>query len=258
MSINASSKAKYASDPQKVNFDLDAIVESKFGGSLRNSSVNGHTNGNGSGNRVNGINGSGQSKPSADELKNPDNAVVIDENQVEEEKIDNERILRTYVELSKPSWSNIEYSSFLRYINDKGVLKAGGKLFKTTTDPTCNIIFHFHRYNYGSGKNIVWSINSKNISRLYKYIRPDKNKKVKGGDQSSNQSTNQSSNQLVSQKNNSNTNEDLLEQIGEKLLSNDNSTIINRLDSLELRTQRVEQDLKKVFLLVKRIYESKQ
>jgi hypothetical protein len=47
----------------------------------------------------------------------------------------------------------------------------------------------------------------------------------------------------------------LMSKLGDKLLFDDNDSIKNRLDGLEVKTQRLEDDLKKVFLLVKKIHE---
>lgn len=89
-------------------------------------------------------------------------------------------ILKDYVEVPMSSLNTLQQNDLVKYINTEGVLKHTGKIKMITTEPDNSYTFVLTAF---SGKNgIRWSINSRKIKQMYKYIQrdePPKNKVVR-------------------------------------------------------------------------------
>ena len=183
------------------------------------------------------------------------------------------KILKSYTEWPKNQWATIPIRTYIRYMTNDGKLKTGGRIKSITKETDGSLTFAINKY--AKRRTLVWEINSKKISNIYEYTKVDPKKKAKGGAQMAQQMNVQGgmqANGLVPQMmygGVSSPNQQMqympqsqptsvLSQLGDKLLFDDKDTIVRRLDMLEARTQRIEQDLKKIFMIVKRMYEQVQ
>jgi hypothetical protein len=159
-----------------------------------------------------------------------------------------DKILKSYTIIPKTAWSSIKNKTYIRYMTIDGILKTGGRIksIELMTDGSYDIEIS----KYRRGKALIWSTNTKKISNIYEYtnVKDSVKDSVNGvnGVNGVNDSVNGVSSHSV------------LSQLGDKLLFDDKETIINRIDMLETRSQHIEQDLKQIFQLVKRIYKQRQ
>ena len=167
---------------------------------------------------------------------------------------DYENILKSYTEIPIAGWRGIPLGTYIRYINFEGILKTGGTVKKITEESDNSITLSITKS--GGGKKFMhWTINSAKISKIYRYSKPNKEKKMSKKDaRGGGAGTSASFDGINDGASKAET--AILSQLGDKLLFDDSETIKNRLDMLETRAQRLEQDLKKVFILVKRLYDS--
>ena len=179
-----------------------------------------------------------------------------------------EKILQSYIEVPRASWSTIPLKTYIRYKTNRNELKTGARIKSIDRESDDSYTIVLRKFSRGA-KTLVWSINTKKISNIYK-IKEEKKfqKKTKvkdGGISIGNSNSNKSNN--ATNTNNANMLNDgfditeqpmsTLSQLGDKLLFDDMSTITTRMDMLEVKTQRIEQDLKKLFYLVKSMYDKR-
>jgi hypothetical protein len=155
------------------------------------------------------------------------------------------KILQSYVEIPKFSWGVIPINTYVRYITNSSQLKTGSRVKSIEQQDNGSYTIILRKVGQGK-KTMVWSINTKKIASIYKLKEEKFTKKIK----IKNNVVNMDANIMDAPSN-------VLSQLGDKLLFDDISTVTTRLDMLESRTQRVEQDLKKLFLLIKRIYDNR-
>jgi hypothetical protein len=152
-----------------------------------------------------------------------------------------DRILNSYTEIPRLQWGSIPLQTYIRYKNTDGELKLGGRLISLMPVGN-NYILTINSRNRISGyKNLTWSVNTEKISNIYRYNKArDKVNKIDSTTANVQKKTHH---------------EELMSQLGDKLLFDDSESIKNRLDSFEVRLQKLENDLKKLFMLFKRMYE---
>jgi len=149
-------------------------------------------------------------------------------------------------------------NAYIKYINkNDGKLKAGGKILNITTDNANKLVLTLGKYNKITKQFIKWVIKEPNIMAIYLYKNQNQLKPNDLDDDlympynpemDPNINNNIYSEDIKSP-------EDNLSLLGDKLLFNDKDTIMNRLEAVEIKTQKLEDDLKKIFMLVKRLYD---
>ncbi len=199
-----------------------------------------------------------------------------------------------YSEISKSELSNLPKGTYLRYVDINNVVKPGGNLNAITTALDGEVLLKFGKYNVGLKKYFAWSVRTSQISKLYKYnaslerkkvpvqIRSDKyvgTKSVTGNGQGQLVGAGQGSASatygagqeqgLATQglagnvqglvdstpPHTSNPEDQFLNQLGGKiLLDNGVDELKTRVSAIETAIEKLDSDLKKLFILVKRIY----
>jgi hypothetical protein len=175
------------------------------------------------------------------------------------------KILVSYSEIPRHAWSTIPLKTYVRYMTNDKELKTGARLKEIFKEPNGHFTFTFRKFS--RGRTLVWTSSSKDMLAIYK-LRDDKQykKKIKnnltdrvtGGRSTVPSNTHdelQLSNRNTEHQSDSSQNMSALGRLGDKLLFDDSSTVINRLEMIESKVQKIEQDLKRLFLLVKRMYE---
>lgn len=172
-----------------------------------------------------------------------------------------------YVEVKKNQLSSVPIGTYLRYIDSDGNLKpGGGKLKSVGENAEGENVVTLNNFNMSTKKYYVWSVKLTDISKIYRYVKDSQELKEskEAKERNSIQST-------VKQKNVSDprpnqdqepepepepetAEEQILSQLGNKMLFNDNELLKQKVDSLELEVHRIDTDLKKIFMLVKRIH----
>jgi hypothetical protein len=163
-------------------------------------------------------------------------------NLVEQEKI----LKNRYLEISKNTWMDLPLNTYVRYIDENGVLKTGGRI-TAKIDNTYFTITKTSLYT----RTQEWTVDIHKIKRLFKFV-DDKKKKttVEGGAgdkevQKTNddniseqyQDTLQPTMQQPSRQ------QTFMSQLGDKLLFDDNSILADRIDKLEREVSQNTKDL---------------
>lgn len=167
-------------------------------------------------------------------------------------------LLANYFEVPHSDWRELPINAYIKYINkNDGKLKAGGKILNITTDNANKLVLTLGKYNKITKQFIKWVIKEPNIMAIYLYKNQNQLKPNDLDDDlympynpemDPNINNNIYSEDIKSP-------EDNLSLLGDKLLFNDKDTIMNRLEAVEIKTQKLEDDLKKIFMLVKRLYD---
>jgi hypothetical protein len=156
---------------------------------------------------------------------------------------------KNYVEVPKNVMKSIPPGTYIRYRTATGELKPGGGRVKSFDDENMTL----SNYNYSTKKYFVWKVDYSDISKIYKYIKPTDSQTEQV--QPSQVQPNQVQLIQVHTEPEYKTAEDqLLNEIGTKMLFNDTELMQQKINNLETELQRIDADLKKVFLLVKRLY----
>jgi hypothetical protein len=175
------------------------------------------------------------------------------------------KILNSYSEIPRHAWSTIPLKTYIRYMTNENKLKTGARIKEIFKEPNGHFTFTFRKFS--SGRTLIWTSSSKDMLAMYKlrddkqYTKKNKNNltdRITGG--RSTVTNNKQGDDIhlsheVNNQNSSSQSMSALEKLGDKLLFDDSSTVINRLEMVELKVQKIDQDLKRVFLLVKRMYE---
>lgn len=137
------------------------------------------------------------------------------------------KILKSYVEIPRGSWSNIPVTTYIRYVTKTNDLKTGARVQEIERESNG---YSIKLLKVSRGRRpLVWSVHTNSIAKIYrlknekKYERPPKPQDAKSA---------------------------ALSKLGDTLLF-DNSAVTTRLDMLEARTQRIEYDLKRLLQFVK-------
>jgi len=153
------------------------------------------------------------------------------------------KFYEAYAEITRNNWENIPIGSYLRYINDEGVLKTGAKLKEIIKTPDNEIIFTFYKYVRGR-PGYKWSISSNKIQKVFKYRKMEER-------------TPRSTDTKTSENNTVSNNTDLLNNLGNKLLFEDNDTLIKKIEAFEVRLQTIEAEVQKLVSIIKQAYEKR-
>ncbi len=182
-----------------------------------------------------------------------------------------------YIEISKSDLSNLPKGAYLRYVDINNVVKPGGKLNAITTTLNGEILLKFGKYNVASRKYFAWSVRTSQIGKIYKYNVALEEKKVpiqprqvsvgvkpsnsvgpiQGGvtDVSMHGVVSTTESVHSSQSRTINPEDQFLNQLGGKiLLDNGVDELKTRVSAIETAIEKLDSDLKKLFILVKRIY----
>lgn len=226
-------------------FDLDAIVSSKFPINVE-SKVNYNTQYNGAGFAGGNTTRINNRSASNSAVQRPANGRSIEE------------LLAKYNEVPRDAWHDLKKGDYIRYKNEKGELKPGGTVRSIINNPDNTISIQL--FKKMGAKFANFAINASKTQNIYLFDKQYSS--YQPNQQQSDQADNRQAQQHV-QGGNAQDNqqkkshqEKLLVQLGDKLLSDDGESLKNRLDAQEVRTQRIEQDLKKLFLLVKKMYDA--
>ena len=173
-----------------------------------------------------------------------------------------------YIEISKDKLAELPRDTYIRYIDNNGITKPGGGKFQAIGqnnigEPAINLA----RYDALSKRFFTWSVKLSEISKIYKYI---KTKPTEVNSSNSNAPTNAQFNMyppianvpfsttnlhsIQEPKTYTSEEDKIISQLGDKMLFNDSELIKQKVDLLEVEVHRIDEDLKKVFVLVKRIY----
>jgi hypothetical protein len=145
-----------------------------------------------------------------------------------EDASDLNKILKNYAEIPKAEWKSIQPGTYIRYKTDRG-LHTGARVKSIIQNDDQLTFILEKRKPYAKSTN--WSINLIGVSAIYKFV--DKKKEPDPA-------------QLKATP---------FEQLGDKLLFDDADTIKQRIDALEAKTQRLEQENKSILRMVKLLYE---
>lgn len=168
-----------------------------------------------------------------------------------------------YVEVKKNQLSSVPIGTYLRYIDSDGNLKpGGGKLKSIGENAEGENVVTLNNFNMSTKKYYVWSVKLTDISKIYRYVKDSQELKEskEAKERNSIQSTVRQKNVSDSTPNQDQepepetVEEQILSQLGNKMLFNDNELLKQKVDSLELEVHRIDTDLKKIFMLVKRIH----
>jgi hypothetical protein len=160
----------------------------------------------------------------------------------------NVNILKNYTEVSKDMWSRLEPGTYIRYIKLDGTLKSGGRIKSIEQSDNGSLSISIQKFR-GKLHPLLWKVNSNSISKIYKL----KNERITNGGVEQ-QGSLQSQTQMQPQPQ-SNT---LLDQLGDKFLFDDKDILRKKIEMLESKVNKLDQDLKNLFLFVKKMYMLKQ
>ncbi len=166
---------------------------------------------------------------------------------------DDAKILKNYVEIPAANWSNIETHTYIRYKCD-GVLKTGARIVSKEVLPDGTITFILQKR--GVGRPFMWSVNSKKISNIYQFVKKETDPNPAG---LSSAGPNSASQTAVGQSPTGGAvpKSNVLSQLGDKLLFDNVETLSARIEAMETKFQRMEEDMKKMLTLSKRLYDAK-
>lgn len=166
------------------------------------------------------------------------------------------KLSSNYVEVKKDKLSEVPTGTYMRYFDSEGNLKPGGGKFKSVgQNAEGESIITLGNFNASTKKYYVWTVKFADISKIYKYVKDGESDKTTTKPQSTAQNPSarsEESKEII--KKPETEEEQIISQIGNKMLFNDNELLKQKIDSLELEVQRIDTDLKKIFLLVKRVY----
>lgn len=215
----AESKAEYVPPAPAVDFDLDKIVESLP--------------------QSNTMTGGATSKPKK----------TITPSSVSDD-------INDYIEINKTTWKNIPVDTYIRYFDHEGAWRPGARVKSIKENPDGSSSFVVGKFNPFIRKFTKWNIPFNNIATLYR-LKDDA--KVTGGARPLKVTTtvpqNISPEVAVQISNPRESNEEqILGQLGNKLLFEDGEIIRHKVEGIEAEVQRMNEDLKSLVVLIKRLY----
>ena len=166
-----------------------------------------------------------------------------------------QKILSNYDLISKKDWPNIPINTYIRYENKNGELKTGARL-KAIRRQGNNLVLTLKKMTRGKPA-ITWSVNTSVVSFIYK-LKKEKLFELKNPPDyktTGNTTGNTPSNQTTGyQFGNPNPSSKQLRMLGESLLNEDITSVSAKVDIMEVKIQRIERDIQKLFTLIKRLY----
>jgi len=161
-----------------------------------------------------------------------------------------EKSLSSYEEVSKSNWRFIEPGTYIRWLTLDGELKKGGKVNEITVNKDGSLSIVITKF---AGKPMRFTINTKTITNIYKRIISSNmpNSNINNSTTPKPQINTQINN-LPTDSTNSTITNDVVTQLGDKILFGDIETLNSRVDVLEASVQKQQDDLRRLFLLVKK------
>lgn len=189
---------------------------------------------------------------------------------------DHARILKNYTEVSKASWLQIPVETYVRYVDKNNMLHQGGRLkcFSRSVSGASTLM-ELIKYNHANRKRIVikidldktasiWRINDNKVKKPTTTVKSN----VQGGaggingvasvnDQQTlldpDEQFEMDSNAITDAKPMSRE-DDVLHKLGNKLLFEEGDMLKQKVENLESEVFRLNEETKKIFILVKRLY----
>lgn len=163
------------------------------------------------------------------------------------------KLSNNYIEVKKNKLSEVPAGTYMRYFDSEGNLKPGGGKFKSVgQNAEGESIVTLGNFNSSTKKYYVWTVKLADISKIYKYVKDTTTNTNKTTLAQTSSARSEESKEII--KKPETEEEQIMSQIGNKMLFNDNELLKQKIDSLELEVQRIDTDLKKIFVLVKRIH----
>lgn len=160
-----------------------------------------------------------------------------------------DKILKSYIEIDRSDWDKIPENMYIRYMTPEGILKAGGRIKSREKEPDGSIKFTIFRVH--SHKAIKWSINTKKISKIFRY-KTEKMPDEIGTTNNTNENNSDNKNSDGKVIDND------LNKLGNQLLLENTDTVVRgKLDALENRVQKIESDIKRILKMLKHIASNK-
>ena len=163
------------------------------------------------------------------------NIIRLDKSELDENKVVKGINMNNYDVCSPHQLIHLPLNTYIRFELKSNELPGGGRMKKIepVSDKSHNITLLVRVPRKGR-KNIIY--NTKDVKTVYR-LKDSIDKKGK------------SSQSVVKN--------EMLENLGDKLLFDDKETLVARLDVLEARSQKMEDDLRQMFQLIKRMYQRK-
>lgn len=165
--------------------------------------------------------------------------------------------INSYTEINKSSWMNIPVDTYIRYVDQEGKWRPGARIKSIKQNPDGTSSFVIGKFNPFIKKFTKWNVAFSNIATLYK-LKDDVKasgevKPLKVLTTTTPQNISPEVAAPVTNPKESNE-EQILGQLGNKLLFEDGEIIRHKVESLEAEVQRMNEDLKSLVILIKRIY----
>jgi len=162
-----------------------------------------------------------------------------------------------YAEVRKSDLSTIPIDTYIRYSDLSGNLKpGGGKIKSTEALPDGDVLIKLGKYNMSSKKFYMWSVKLSEISKIYRYTAAEPSASNLSNYSTPTPSTSNLSTSNPSASRPKTEEEQIINRLGDKMLFDDNEMLNQRITNLEAGIQKLDDDVKKIFMLVKRLYNS--
>lgn len=155
--------------------------------------------------------------------------------------------ISNYTEIPKNNWNSL-LSQYVRYVDTNNILRRGGYI-KSINDKS--MILEIYRNSRKRYKQ--WEVQLSLVRKMFLFNKkgtgvPDVS--INGG-----LTGNTPNNAPIDVSTSAHS---LISQLGDKLLfDNDDKNLKKKIDDMDVRVQKLEQDIRKVFLLVKSMYNEK-
>lgn len=168
------------------------------------------------------------------------------------------KILTKYKDIPRAKWGDIPINTYIRYISSNdGKLKSGGRVMVIEKEDG-SYIFTIKKFGR---KPITWYANSKYIKHIFELLNPRiyENKATKASKLTNSievKTTGGSQALPNTVRFNEEPSEEssMMDQLGDKLLFADNDVLTKRIDRIEDRCDRIENELRKMFTMMKAMY----
>lgn len=178
--------------------------------------------------------------------------------------------LDNYIEVPQAEWERLPVNTYVRYFDLDGNWRPGGRVKSIKLDTAGVKGFQVVKFNPKQKKSLFWIIKFTSIKKLYKFntpqdpnvpVRPLQIKTSTGTTSIVGAGPVQATTSVPLVQENTEDPESfredhLLRQLGDKLLFDDKSadSLKQRIESVEAEVARMSQELKKLFVLIKRVY----
>lgn len=161
--------------------------------------------------------------------------------------------MSSYIEINKSSWMNIPLDTYIRYIDKENKWRPGARVKSIKQNADGSNSFVIGKFNPFIKKFTKWNVPFSNITTLYK-LKEESNASEKKPLKLV-LPPNISPEVVANVPNEKESNEEqILGQLGNKLLFEDGEIIRHKVESLEAEVQRMNDDMKSLVTLIKRIY----